>query len=458
MLRSILETGLKESFDSVAPYKKMDQSEDGIVKYSFEIGEKKYIVSFDIEYSMGLDFWNFYFALLNGNRENLSNTGTGDQFIVFSTVINILNDFILTIMPDMILFSGDMRNGRDKFYEKMLGFLKPKLLSKGYTFSKRSQIDNDQYFAIEKIANKNSAKNKSVNESFNSAVRFNCRNYDSLYSYDFEVNGKTYESEFSYDGEFGTENGDWDFSFGLASDGFRKYNNTGTGDQLIVFSTIMNILKDFIDRVGPDRIVFTGSKEDHRDKLYTIMLNRSSNALKSLGYSWKVKDTHLNRSFEIFNTNQINESSMPIPTITWEESREDSIAKFSIDGQDCTVKFVFQNPGKYSVRLEDPNGKRINLRGDIESRIPDLANMTLDAMRDFMARRDPHVLAIPCPSSDRKSQDYLEMLRACVEMSGDPGKYSFGRPKDMWMYVQDGETCVAAMKKSDHTMNDNSYF
>ncbi|WP_407303743.1 hypothetical protein [Acinetobacter sp.] len=117
-----------------------------------------------------------------------------------------------------------------------------------------------------------------INELFKKKVEITNRTNDEGKSYEFTVNGKTYVCEFfegPRSGEFGLE-----FHFVLkgAKTSNGKDNEvgiTGTGDELEVFSGVMQVLKTYMN-VRWHRLFHFAAKleEPSRVKLYDRMVKR----------------------------------------------------------------------------------------------------------------------------------------------------------------------------------------
>jgi hypothetical protein len=100
--------------------------------------------------------------------------------------------------------------------------------------------------------------------------------------------------------EFHTNNGkDWDVGFVaktrtvLPARGMRKsrtivqqtYMLTGTGNQYLVFSTVMKMMEDFLKEYKPNSLKWNADKaEESRISLYGSMLGRFKRKLNAIGY------------------------------------------------------------------------------------------------------------------------------------------------------------------------------
>ena len=63
-----------------------------------------------------------------------------------------------------------------------------------------------------------------------------------------------------------------------------KIRNTNWNDSRRIFSTILEIIQDFLKEVKPAGLEFTGEKSDGHDKIYKIIVKKYLPIFKSLGY------------------------------------------------------------------------------------------------------------------------------------------------------------------------------
>lgn len=114
---------IDELFDKPAPYKWIYNTND-YHQAIFEINNKTY----SFEASEIDDFtWEIVFALSKGenNRyDSVKITNTGDQYNVFSTVIEILKNLMSTVGVHKLVFSS-AEPSRTKLYHKMVDTLLP---------------------------------------------------------------------------------------------------------------------------------------------------------------------------------------------------------------------------------------------------------------------------------------------------------------------------------------------
>lgn len=69
-----------------------------------------------------------------GIGTDYGNTGTGDQFAVYSTVLKIIETFITKNHPMFLTFSGNDEDKKNTLYEKMIEKMFQKLQKFGYQY------------------------------------------------------------------------------------------------------------------------------------------------------------------------------------------------------------------------------------------------------------------------------------------------------------------------------------
>jgi hypothetical protein len=81
--------------------------------------------------------------------------------------------------------------------------------------------------------------------------------------------------------------GEWDLIFERGG----SIDATGAGDQNRVFSTVLAVVDEFIQKVNPEKIMFGADKvaSNSRSKLYTFMLQRFA---KNAGYNFSSQDRY----------------------------------------------------------------------------------------------------------------------------------------------------------------------
>jgi len=106
--------------------------------YEFEVNKKKYNVDFD---NLGFNSSEVYvtFSMVyHPNRGRVYDTGiasSGDEFKVFSGVIQAFNEYLKTEIPDIISFEGDLEEpSRIKLYDKF-----SKVMSKRFPYTLKNK-------------------------------------------------------------------------------------------------------------------------------------------------------------------------------------------------------------------------------------------------------------------------------------------------------------------------------
>ena len=108
-----------------------------------------------------------------------------------------------------------------------------------------------------------------INELFDRPVEWELATSRSdVYEYEFRLEDKLYYVDFE-----DPVDGVWRFNFGFMSGGEGQTGIMGTGYEYEVFSTVIEIVQDFLQRVNPNGLMFT-AKELSRKKLYNRMIKR----------------------------------------------------------------------------------------------------------------------------------------------------------------------------------------
>lgn len=141
---------LNEVFNKVLPYKWTQRSND-FHKASFTAPNgKQYLVALKyfepFKNYNGEDYegyWNLNFRIEDDRLMRLDKEfdilGTGDQFVVFATVIAVLKDFVSRVRPTRIEFSAS-EPSRIKLYNRFIALVGRSLI--GY---KGTQLDQGEY-------------------------------------------------------------------------------------------------------------------------------------------------------------------------------------------------------------------------------------------------------------------------------------------------------------------------
>lgn len=103
---------LFELFDKVADWKYTKKGQLTVAE--FDTGNNTYEVDFDA-YSEPVKV----LFTLKGHNDSTGITDTGDQYIVFSTVLAVVQDYITTNNPDSFRFSAE-EPSRIKLYDRII--------------------------------------------------------------------------------------------------------------------------------------------------------------------------------------------------------------------------------------------------------------------------------------------------------------------------------------------------
>lgn len=325
-----VKTGMAKSFD-ISKYKKPIKetilTEVGDTKYNWQWQNQNSEIQFatfktetgeEISVEFVYDLDNHIPELRNGigvsfSRDGRSDeTGQGDAIKIFSTVMDIITDYIKTEHPEKIFaaaykpsISGSependvevpRSNKRAVIYKKGFNLLANKL---GYHISLIDQ-GYQEIFILTK---------KNIKETILTEIG------DSSYTY---IWNKTNEDEWA--ATFREDSGDL-VRVNILGDGasndwileFRRknrYDITGGGNAFKIFSTVIKILKEFVKNVKPDSITVNVEKgetyEESRVKLYANGLSKIAN---DINYSFAKSENDESVAFILKNkNNSANES------------------------------------------------------------------------------------------------------------------------------------------------------
>lgn len=108
-----------------------------------------------------------------------------------------------------------------------------------------------------------------------------------LYTARFNVSGIDYDARFRDQGD-----GSFDFRFGVTGERSdkRRYGNTGSQGtaSVQVYAYAISALMEFLRRVKPMVVTFSGEAEDGKDTAYARMLRHMTAQLDALGYEGEV--------------------------------------------------------------------------------------------------------------------------------------------------------------------------
>jgi len=284
-----------EAFDRTTEFK-LTKSTPTEVEYTFPVNNLQYSVVF---YASEIDFeWDFYFSSSSSDDRvyKYKPTGTGSPMSVFSGVINVTKDFIHRHNVKQLLFSGDTGNGLSSLYNKLVPYLSKKLNFK-YTIEHSGYVN---YYIIN--------IDDSLSEAFDSSENFKTVNNRKGVEYQFVSNGDTYFVEFF------NNDASWEYTvdFGNKSNGPPYFKPTGTGLPMSVFSTVINVIKDFISKHDEvTELVFSGNNSTGLSKLYNKMVPYLS---KKLNFGYDRNDNGTNTDYILYlyrDTKVLSEAPKP---------------------------------------------------------------------------------------------------------------------------------------------------
>jgi hypothetical protein len=119
--------------------------------------------------------------------------------------------------------------------------------------------------------------NEFINESLDSKVDYSIDKSTPKYNDTFQTSATIGNRKVNFIGMRSPKENSWDVVFSEHGEKGSYYNKTGSGNELQVFSFVIQSMKDFIDRYRPLEIVFTANKNDEsRVSLYKRLIKRFS--------------------------------------------------------------------------------------------------------------------------------------------------------------------------------------
>lgn len=159
----------------------------------------------------------------------------------------------------------------------------------------------------------NNRTNESViNELFNKPVPYQMHKIDdNMVVAGFKVGPLKYISYFARGHKAGVDFWDFTFEFAESEDGRdsksdNNTENTGLGGEFVVFATVVNIMKEFINSYKPAVLKFSGDTGNGRGKLYKIMAAKMQTQVARMGYHLESSDL-FGASYFTMTRNDMNE-------------------------------------------------------------------------------------------------------------------------------------------------------
>ena len=113
---------LNELFNSSQPYQWIQNDANNAVA-TFQAGNMQYEANFNMNAEKP-EWWWFTFKNASVKKDDqFTKTGTGNEILVFKTVVAIGLEFVQNRHPKALYFSGDKAEGRDKLYTSMINMI-----------------------------------------------------------------------------------------------------------------------------------------------------------------------------------------------------------------------------------------------------------------------------------------------------------------------------------------------
>lgn len=274
---------LCELFDRKAEW---EVTREGTNQYEAKFNVGDYQIVFGAARNDPKSEWSIDFFQKSEHGIDFSMTGTGNEFLIMSTIKEIIQDFINRYQPTSFYFTADRNDpSRISTYAKMMKrYVPPQYRA---TMTQKPNADAVYRFIKE---------SQQINELFDQ-------------SYDYQV---TNQGANSWNAEFKTSDGnlirfkangfedDWEVVFSGGTDNERTYDTTGSGDAFKVMTTIVEIMKTFVAQAKPKFVRFSGSYHSGHAKLY----NRMFTTMDLPGYKKIARDS-LNTADRLFTLERI---------------------------------------------------------------------------------------------------------------------------------------------------------
>ena len=331
---------LIELFDQPYSYTWIKQDENEW-RGNFTASDKSVVKVFFESPKSPYEYWDMAFI----RNESTAAIGSGDEFKIFSTVLDMLSEFVLVIHPKNIVFYATFSSSgsRMKLYAKLVEKYAKKL-GHGYTYSVEDSTQGKKFtltrnYQISKDFMKTEDKEKlelpdMVVGDEVKVGRFKNRKAE-IKGFKKDDHGQpvlkttkgdqklfkprisklepkkkvdeTFDQPYSYTWDDQT-NGAWRGGFATKTDDVEvnienwqaywkiefvrnhQHGVTGGGDSMKIFSTVMAMIDEFIDIQSPDVIKFSAAKSKNdkmsRAKLYSAIVKRFATAN---GYNYLVQ-------------------------------------------------------------------------------------------------------------------------------------------------------------------------
>jgi hypothetical protein len=270
-------------------------------------------------------------------------TGEGDQFKIFSTVIDIAKDFVRQMQPEKFSFYAfkdpdETSSSRPKLYNALI-----KRFASGLGYDSKEKTSDD--FIFYTLTRQKQAQ--PVTEAFDQPYPWKWSDQSSQRQWTATFADVFVIFAVDYDGG-------WELTFARKN----KMNVTGEGDQFKIFGTVIDIAKDFIKLKRPGVLKFSAEKEDtktksaSRTKLYSAMVKRFASGL---GYDFREQSQYSDYTDYILTKKQDESVTEAAAKGTKAEANYQPNPK---NGQKCINCTMWRDPNKCSAVAGniDPDG------------------------------------------------------------------------------------------------------
>lgn len=189
-----------------------------------------------------------------------------------------------------------------------------------------------------------------------------------------------------------------------------KFSNSGLmgNSSIQVFGTVIQIIKEFINRENPTHLDFTAEKDDNRVDLYTKLVNKFKSDLSSKGYDVKTNDIEGGLKFVISKDQKLDEA------VDWDWDTDTQV-KFEVN--DEKYKVIFGNLGQntwevsfaaYKPELDKPQVGNLSTQGSSSIQV---FGTVIEVIIEFIELKKPHYLFFTGDKSEGRSKLYSKFLK-----------------------------------------------
>lgn len=390
------------------PWKWAEEEQDLLVAYSKLDDGSRLRISVENDQKFG------WIVSFHRNGE-IDITGGGDQFRIFSTVLDVLSEFVRMVNPDKLYFTASKGEygtelSRDRLYRRLCQTLASRY---GYSL----ETDGDQKNTFFTLNRKDFSER--LDETMSSPYPWRwTRLEDEFMEADAVLpDGSILGVSFVEEGTSGR----WEAVFGRNE----SIDATGTGDQFRVFSTVSDVIWSFVATKSPIEIKFSAAKSENgraiesRIKLYRRMCQLEA---PKRGYSVKEKETNKKIWFIMTKKSiHLNESlTMSYP---WEWTREGRLkmeAQFVMNNEDL-VRVFMTNDGESNWSINFSRNCSFGKTGAGDQF--HLFSTILKILDDFIRRFKPNTIKFSADKGDdgsdlSRTRLYLRLCKSLASRYG----------------------------------------